>query len=38
LSADWLTNELRSLGFNSRKNNIAKVNINVNSLLSSPEF
>ena len=38
LSEDWLTNELRSLGFNSRKNNIAKVNINVNSLLSSPEF
>jgi len=38
LSEDWLTNELRSLGFNSRKNDIAKVNINVNSLLSSPEF
>jgi len=38
LSEDWLTNELRSLGLNSRKNNIAKVNINVNSLLSSPEF
>jgi group II intron reverse transcriptase/maturase len=37
-SEDWLTNELRSLDFNSRKNNIAKVNINVNSLLSSPEF
>ena len=38
LSGDWLTNELRSLGLNSRENNIAKVNINVNSLLSSPEF
>ena len=38
LSEDWLTNELRSLGLNSRKNNIAKVNMNVNSLLSSPEF
>jgi group II intron reverse transcriptase/maturase len=38
LSEDWLTNELRSLGFNSRENNIAKVNINVNFLLSSPEF
>jgi len=37
-SEDWLTNELRSLGLNSRKNNIAKVNISVNSLLSSPEF
>ena len=38
LSEDWLTNELRSLGRNSRENNIAKVNTNVNSLLSSPEF
>jgi retron-type reverse transcriptase len=38
LSEDWLTNELKSLSFNSRENNIAMVNINVNSLLSSPKF
>ena len=38
LSDNWLTNELKSLGSNSRKNNIAKVNLNVNSLLSSTEF
>jgi len=38
MSEDWLTKELRSLGLNSRENNIAKVNKNVNSLLSSPEF
>lgn len=25
LSEDWLTNELRSLGLNSRENNIAQV-------------
>lgn len=38
LSEEWLTNELRYLGLDSRKNNIAKVNVNVNFLLSSPEF
>jgi retron-type reverse transcriptase len=38
LSEDWLTNELKLLSFNSRKNSIAEVNINVNSLLSSPQF
>jgi len=38
LFEDWLTNESRSLGPNSREDNIAKVNTNVNSFLSSPEF
>jgi group II intron reverse transcriptase/maturase len=37
-SEDWLTNELKSLNFNSRENNIEKVNNNVSSLLKSPEF
>jgi len=37
-SEDRLTKELKSLNFNSRENNIEKVNSNVSSLLNSPQF